>query len=395
MKKTTKKWLVIILAVVIILGVTGTMLGLFINIGIDVDIASIEKVGTNVIVGNADGVQTLYKPDGNGGISSETFKVLAFTDTHFDTYKKKGSFTMKYLIANIQQEKPDLVVFVGDLVTSSSNLKRAKQVAEVMEKLEVYWVTVLGNHEGDNGRSISREKFVSVYSSYAHCLIEDGEKLTSDGERVWGNGNTQINILTSGGGVAQSLFFLDSGNRVNKNDVNTLGLDKESYDYIKTSQIKWYKERVQGLPQGTKSMLFTHIPLCEYKDAVTAAPKNDDGSFDYGKAAEDGTVAEFGLSREKVCSSDYNSGMFDAIVEHGSTQAVVAGHDHMNSFRIRYKGVWLCYNRASGYSSYNAVTRGISKKLEKGATVYNIDADGSLSFEDIINSDSEALKLYK
>jgi len=398
--KGKRKLLIIIISTVLILALGSTALGLFINVGIDVDISSIEKVGTDiVIVPSANGEPlSLYKPDGNDGISSEPFKILSFTDTHFDTYRKKGKYSMEYMVANIQREKPDLVVFVGDIITSSSNKKRVLQFCEVMEKLEVYWVTVLGNHEGDNFRSISREEFIEIYASYPHCLIDAEKKYTSNNEEVWGNGNTQINVLTEGGVVSQSLFFIDSGNRVSKEDAKALNIDKESYDFVKESQIRWYEERVEALPLGTKSMIFVHIPLPEYQEAVDDAVNNPDGTFDYAAISAEGTNVLFGKSNEGVSSSDHNSGLFDSIVSKGSTQAVICGHDHVNNYRILYKNVLLCYNRSSGYSSYNIVTKGMSDKLEQGASIYSINQDGTLSFGDIINrdyfDDSEVLKLY-
>lgn len=384
----------------LLFGGTGTMLGLFVNVGIDVDISAIEKVGTDIkliYASNGDPL-AIYKSNGKEGISSEPFKILAFTDTHFDTNRKKGSYTIKYMVANIQRERPDLVVFVGDVITSSSNKKRVEQVCEAMEKLGVYWIPVLGNHEGDNARSISREKFVEIYSSYPHCLIDGDKKHTADGQEVWGNGNTQINILNQGGAVSQSLFFLDSGNKVSKEDAKTLDIRRRSDDFVKESQIKWYEERVDALSPGTKSMLFFHIPLLEYKDAVEEAVKTEDGGFDYEATSAEGTRVIFGVSQEKVGSSDYNSGLFDSIVKKASTKVVICGHDHVNNYQILYKNVLLCYNRSSGYSSYSAVKNGLSSVTEQGASIYYVNQDGTLSFGDIINrnyfDDSEVLKLY-
>ena len=192
------------------------MLYLFVPVKIAVDIDSVRYVGTDVVVRDAaDGQHgEIFKSDGNGGISDKPFKILAFTDTHFGTYKEKGgSFTVKYMLENIYMEKPDLVVFVGDVVTSATNRARAKQLAEVMEKLGVYWAAVLGNHEGDNIRSISRKEFVELYASYPHCLISAEEKFTSGGEKVWGNGNTQIDILAADGSIAQTTVLYRFGQR--------------------------------------------------------------------------------------------------------------------------------------------------------------------------------------
>ncbi len=399
-KKLSKKAIIIITTVVVALVITGTMLYLFIPVKIDVDISAIQAVGSRLAVNAAEGDQptSIYIPDTEGNISSTPLKILSFTDMHLDTYRKKGYFTMKFFIENIQTEKPDLVVLEGDVITSSTNRARVIQFCEVMEKLGVYWIAVLGNHEGDNARSISCEEFIDIYSSYSHCLIEKDKQHTAAGEEVWGNGNTQINILTTGGTVSQSLFFLDSGENISKDDAKKFNVPKDSYDYVKPSQVSWYKERVAMLDEGIKSMVFLHIPLCEYADAYEAAPKNAEGALNIGVEGEDGTMASFGEKREKVGCAKHNGGFFDAILESGSTQAVVAGHDHVNNFRIRYKGVWLCYNRFSGYSSYNAFNKKMSDKLNQGASIYTILADGTIEFGDIINgdrfNDSAAYKLY-
>ena len=104
-KKLSKKSVIIIvLAAVIALGITGTMCFLFIPVKIDVDISAIEAVGSRVEVIKAEGDRptSIYIPDDEENISSTPLKILSFTDTHFDTYRKKGYFTMKYFIENIQ-----------------------------------------------------------------------------------------------------------------------------------------------------------------------------------------------------------------------------------------------------------------------------------------------------
>ena len=62
--KENKKLIIIIISVVLVLALGSTALGLFVNVGIDVDISSIEKVGTDtVVVPAANGEPlSLYKP---------------------------------------------------------------------------------------------------------------------------------------------------------------------------------------------------------------------------------------------------------------------------------------------------------------------------------------------
>ena len=76
-----------------------------------------------------------------------------------------------------------------------------------------------------------------------------------------------------------------------------------------------------------------------------------------------------------------------AILGAGSTDLVVCGHDHINDFALRYRGVTLAYNVPSGYSSYNLYTKGISDRLLQGYTRYTFRADGGFDLEQLCNAD--------
>jgi predicted MPP superfamily phosphohydrolase len=345
------------------------------------------------------GYTTLAKTDASGNYLDDDFKILTFTDLHLDTYKEKGNVTIEMLIRNISSQKPDLVVLLGDNVTSALNARRTKQLGKLMEELGVYWTLVLGNHEGNSIASASRQRMIDILASYPHCLVEKDIKTTKNGERVWGVGNHVINLLDSKGGIRQSLYFFDSGNEMSGDDIEKYKEEIESTnnktnDYIKDSQIQWYRETVSDINatsgRTVKSIVFNHIPLQEFNMA-------------YEKALEGNTEAEllYGSKFESVCSSGHNSGFFDEMLNNGSTQAFISGHDHVNDFAVKYKGVILAYNQNSGYSSYNMVTKKLSDTLIQGFTEYTIDKDGGLTIRTCRNADlypdlqEDILKLYK
>ncbi|NLO38290.1 MAG: hypothetical protein GX115_02285 [Ruminiclostridium sp.] len=342
---------------------------------------------------------SLAKTDASGNYLDDDFKILAFTDMHLDTYKEKGNVTIEMLIRNITSHKPDLVVFVGDNVASALNARRTKQLGKLMEELGVYWTLVFGNHEGDNAASISRQRMIDILASSPHCLVEKDIKTTKSGERVWGAGNHVINLLDSRGGIRQSLYFFDSGNDMTKEDIEKYKEEIESTnnkkdDYIKDSQIQWYRETVGNINEianrTVKSIVFNHIPLQEFNKA-------------YEEAMEGNAEAEllYGSKLENICSSGHNSGFFDVMLDYGSTQAFISGHDHVNDFAVKYKGVILAYNQNSGYSSYNVVTKKQSNALIQGFTAYTIDKDGGLTMKPYHNADlypelqEEILELYR
>ena len=89
------------------------------------------------------------------------------------------------------------------------------------------------------------------------------------------------------------------------------------------------------------------------------------------------------------------------MLECGSTQAFISGHDHVNDYAIKYKGIILAYNQNSGYSSYNVVTKKKTDILIQGFSEYMIDKDGGLTVKSYHNAElypdlqEEILELYK
>ncbi|MBO7404697.1 MAG: metallophosphoesterase [Clostridia bacterium] len=404
-KAKKKKWRIVLPAVLGVVIAAGAVAAAVLPVTYAVDRSWIvQNPDYRVSVETRDGFTTLVKKDAAGNALDGGFKVIGFTDTHLDHNREKGNVTLAYVIRNIVNEKPDLVIFVGDNITSSFNARRAKQLCRVMEELGVYWTCVLGNHEGDNRWSISREKMAALFSSYPHCLIEADEKHTADGEAVWGYGNHVINLAEGEGNIMRSLFFLDGGSDMTDADREKYAAEIKAGsgrtdDYVKESQIKWYRENVSAVDSvntargagAVPSTVFVHIPLPEYRIAYEKLTGETEVSQTnvpvYNVPDEDGDVMLMGQRREGVCCSGHNSGLFDAILDAGSTDLVVCGHDHINDFVLRYKGVVLSYNMPSGYSSYNLYTKKISEGLLQGYTRYTFRTDGSFDLEQVRNAD--------
>lgn len=91
------------------------------------------------------------------------------------------------------------------------------------------------------------------------------------------------------------------------------------------SQIDWFIAENKRHPYP--SLLFLHIPLPEYNDALK------------GKI--------FGEKHEDICSPRLNSGLFTALKESGQVIGVFAGHDHENDFIGTYYDIALGYGRVS------------------------------------------------
>ena len=109
MKKCIKIILAVMLAVII--GAGGFVIYKS-SQGLAYDISSVEVIQNDVeIVSETEDSVTIRK-NGDG-----EFRVLMFTDTHLKGDRKLDNITLTYMIKNITEQKPDLVILGGDNVT--------------------------------------------------------------------------------------------------------------------------------------------------------------------------------------------------------------------------------------------------------------------------------------
>lgn len=359
MKKKILIILCVLLAFVIVCGVALQFLPQPLNY----PIGSIETVGSTLqVVAESDDSVTVQSAGGD-------FKVLMFTDMHLDGKNKTSKRTVAELVENIQREKPDLVLLGGDNVTSAINRTRCRQLGMIFEQLGVYWAGVIGNHEGDNRYSITREEMMDIFCSFDHCLMKKGLP------DVTGNCNYALEILDPDGGMLQTFFFLDTFDMVPDEEKVQFGHQPEDKvtDGAREDQVAWYADKAAALKEeygDYSSILLQHIPLPRMAEAAEA------GDFLYG------------VKLEGVCCTGFDSGLFDAVKESGTTKAVFCGHDHMNNFGVMCDGILLSYIEQSGYGSYNVGTKlGYEEKdWMQGYTRLILHPDGSFENEQVTNS---------
>ena len=77
----------------------------------------LEKIENHIQFANPiNGIPTIYKKVGD--VECDDFKILMFTDTHLDHKKAQCNYTYSMVAKNIMAEKPDLVIFCGDNISS-------------------------------------------------------------------------------------------------------------------------------------------------------------------------------------------------------------------------------------------------------------------------------------
>ena len=429
MKTMTLKTKIVVVTLIAFAVIAAVVLAvLFAPLPMNVDWDSIYDIESNVVLleANAEGNPTdapaLIKRNADGSADSSDWKILQFTDMHLSETNKGdlgNDRTIEEFIKAIERERPDFVTFTGDIITSIRGRARAVQLCEIMEKFGVYWAYNLGNHEGDAFYKLPRKTLMNIIEKYPHCLSEGSVKKTADGTEVWGIGNFVVNLLSDENKVAQSLIFMDSGDAISNADAKKFNVKKGSYDYLKPSQMTWYKEQVMSvtdnLTNGVKTMLFIHIPLVEQKavsyvnlsdlpegwTAETAGEgwtyiegttaKNHDGEIVGKDAIKDGWNNIAGTATfEGVCSSDYNNGMYNLMLSlRSGVNALFCGHDH-TSDTIVYEDapagstpVYLAYGICGGYATYNVYKQNKSddpKRLKKGYSIITVHANGTFDY---------------
>lgn len=323
----------------------------------------------------------IAKFDDDGQISEDDFVILAMTDLHFEDDPELRDKTIDMMVRNITDVNPDLVVFTGDIILSNHQQIDGVRFAKLFEDMGVYWTFVFGNHEARAEKEYHKYFLMKNMSQYEHCLAKFGPS------ELFGYGNHIINIMNRDGSIRQSLFMFDSGRNISDKYRFENGLDSDlrGYDYLKNNQKNWYRNHIEEQRRvygDFKSLMFMHIPLCEYEN-VNRLDK-------FGEYVPTGKAKIlYGSQYESIGCSPVNSGMFSLIKELGSTQAVFAGHDHVNDFCAEYDGVKLVYVQTSGYETYTMgdLRKWDESKWMQGATVITVKNDGSIELKQRFNRD--------
>ena len=259
-----------------------------------------------------------FRPDG-------TFTIVQFTDVHWQDGGAKDRKSLALMEAVLDAEKPDLVVYTGDIVQSGRSEKPIQAFRDAVSppvERGIPWAAVFGNNDTEKG--VTREELMSLQRSLPHCLSEPGP------DDVSGVGNFVLSVYRAdGSALGASLYFLDS------HDYGTE--TTKGYGWIRRDQIDWYvrasaAQRARG-GAPAPGLAFFHIPLPEYKQVW-----------------KERTC--YGERGEKNHCPNLNTGFFAALLERNEIIGTFVGHDHKNDYWGELFGIRLCYGKATGYNTY-------------------------------------------
>lgn len=249
------------------------------------------------------------------------FKIVQFTDVHWKADSIASEEAGERMSEVLDAEKPDLVIFTGDVIFGKPADKSMRCALEPTIKRGIPFAVTFGNHDDELG--MSRKEL--------YDFIKDMPgNLTSTVEGLSGVTNFILPVKASDGSKdAAILYVFDSNSYATLKGI-------KGYGWIKHDQVQWYIDESKKFTEANggiplTALSFFHIPLPEFHEAV-----QNEGSF------------LIGTRKEKACAPEINTGLFAAMQEAGDVLGIFVGHDHVNDYAVSWKGIMLCYGRFTG-----------------------------------------------
>ncbi|KKB54014.1 metallophosphoesterase family protein [Parabacteroides gordonii] len=277
-----------------------------------------------------------------------TFKIVQFTDIHWVPGNPTSEEAAERMNEVLDAEKPDFVIYTGDIVFAKPAAEGFRKAFEPVISRNIPFAATLGNH--DDEHDMTRREIYTFIS-------EMPGNLTGTVEGITGVTNFILPVNSSDG--SKEAFLLYGFDSL----AYSVKEETKGYDWIKPDQIDWYRKSSAALTakNGGKplpALAFFHIPVPEYN-----------------QAASDENTLLIGVRKEKACAPFVNSGLFTAMLEAGDVMGTFVGHDHVNDYVAKWKGLLLGYGRFTGGKTvYHDVPGG------NGARVFEL-MEGKRSFK--------------
>ncbi|KAJ7635246.1 Metallo-dependent phosphatase-like protein [Roridomyces roridus] len=292
------------------------------------------------------------------------FKVVSFSDMHFgegeevDWGPQQDVNTSRVHSIVLDNEKPNYVVFNGDLITgenvfADNATKYLDQMYAPTVARNVPFSSTHGNH--DNTLAINHQEEIDYeqahYSALSHTRSDVGVK-------PWGSGNYWVPVYAKKTDVVPAviMWFFDSRafTMGKPSDGNGPIPDAANFYWVDENVVPQYIKQQSAVMELVwkkvpPALVFVHIPV---QKADILAPLPSPGDHD-----DEPDPATQGFLNGTYTGLDvpFWNALVDLDGGHGTVLAVTSGHDHGESWCARAKassGVPICFNGHSGYGGY-------------------------------------------
>ncbi|CAM0885279.1 unnamed protein product [Alopecurus aequalis] len=317
-----------------------------------------------------------------------SFKVALFADLHYgenawtDWGPAQDDRSDRVMAGVLDAEKPDMVVYLGDLVTANNvAIPNATlywdRALSPARRRGIPWATVFGNHD-DMPFEWPPEWFSPAGVPPLHCPPSASDSGCSF------RGTPRMELMAAeinhGGGLSRSLvgpqelwpgvsnYILQVMSQEKREDPALLMyfLDSGGGSYpevISSAQLRWFQSQSGFLnPDGrVPELVFWHIPSTAYAKVAPRAK------------SEIRKPCVGSLNMEDVSPQAAEWGMMDALAKRPSVKAIFVGHNHGLDWCCPYQELWLCFARHTGHGGYGRWQRG-SRIVEMSEKPFSVDS---------------------
>ncbi|XP_059074085.1 probable inactive purple acid phosphatase 16 [Cryptomeria japonica] len=341
-----------------------------------------------ILAANAQAQKTLGFTSANS-----SFKIAIFADLHYgenawsDWGPQNDQSSTKVMSTLLDDEKPDFVVFLGDVITANNLLVRNatkywEQAISPTRSRSIPWASVFGNQDDaafeweneekewlgsvglpsiqcpNSSLAAGVEQMVDCYfqrTTRAELMQMDAQQSLSHSsfgpQSLWpsvSNYVLEIASYKNPTSPAALLYFLDSGGSCPELKNGSCTKSGSYPGLISEIQGKWFQQTAAQKNPDSRipEIVFWHIPSQAYKD-VAPPP---------GYPIKDPCVGS--LNEGQVASQDEELGIMDILTNRTSVKAVFVGHNHGLDWCCPSKNQWLCYARHTGYGGYGTWPKG-------------------------------------
>ena len=328
--------------------------------------------------------------------NGDTFKILQLADVQ-DT-QRTSQDTLNFMRALLGSEKPDLVILTGDQVKGyglalgigdkkKNTETTIRNILAPITERNIPFTFTYGNH--DRSDEASLEFQTSVYESYSSCVNKDAFA------RYKGTDCMCFPIYAEDGRTPVFAVYA----------INDCHQVEGKYHGVTEEQIQWCKDTAEALAaenggEKVPTIVFEHIPVYEMYEILKEVPKNTPGALEGNRTHRgkyyvitDEMAARGEYMRENIACFGGGSKQFDGWCEQGNIVAAYFGHDHINTFTGKLRGIELGYTPGAGFNIYGP-------GLDRAARVFEFDESGSyttrlVTYRDLLGKKvKEPLKLF-
>lgn len=250
------------------------------------------------------------------------FKIVQFTDIHWIYGNPASDEAAERMGEILDTERPDLVVFTGDLIFAKPADKALDKALEPTISRGIPFAVTWGNH--DDEQDLGREE-LSAY------IADKKGNLSSTTEGITGVSNYTLSIQSSDGGKRAAVIYV-----IDSNSYSPMEEKVKGYGWINHDQVQWYinsskRFTAENGGEPLPALAFFHIPLPEMRDAT-----------------QNQNTYMVGTRKEMVCTPEINTGLASAMLEAGDVMGAFVGHDHVNDYVIDWYGIMMGYGRFTG-----------------------------------------------